>query len=162
MQEVARQLAELHREGRFHNDVCPRNILLDDLGAARLATHRALPDADDYNAAQGEHLVEIADYLAPEQALNSGRIDGRADIYSLGCTLYFLLVGQAPFPTGTITERLYKLQTAVPQPLGGIRADIPAALVDICETMMAKKPSDRYQSAEEVISDITRWLRSAR
>lgn len=107
-----------------------------------------------------EDVVGVADYLAPEQALDSERIDGRADIYSLGCTLYFLLVGQAPFPTGTITERLLKLQIAEPQPIGDIRPDVPAALVKICETMMAKKPSYRYQSAAEVISDITTWLNS--
>jgi serine/threonine-protein kinase len=86
------------------------------------------------------------DYMAPEQAEESTTVDTRADIYSLGCTLYFLLAGRAPFPGGTLAQKLRKHATAEPEPLSSVRDDVPAGLVAISRKMMAKRPADRYET----------------
>src|SRR5438128_2569724 len=88
--------------------------------------------------AHDENVLGTADYLAPEQAIDSHSVDARADIYSLGCTLYFLLVGDPPFPEGTLSQRLMKHQTAEPKSVFEVRPDAPKELVAICQRMMAK------------------------
>jgi serine/threonine-protein kinase len=108
--------------------------------------------------ANEENVLGTADYLAPEQALNSHEADGRSDIYSLGCTLYFLLTGSPPFPEGSISERLLKHQTARPDSIFKTRPDAPPSLVEICEIMMSKKPDDRFQSAGDVAAQLKSWL----
>ena len=109
--QVARGLAHAHEMGLVHRDIKPANCLLDkhevvkllDMGLARLIDDEASLTLDN-----NENVLGTADYLAPEQALNSHKADARADIYSLGCTLYFLLTGHPPFPDGTISERLHQ------------------------------------------------------
>lgn len=96
----------------------------------------------------------LADYLAPEQALNSHRADFRSDIYSLGCLLYFLLTGHPPFQEDSISETLLKHQIETPPSILKNRPDAPAKLVELCEKMLAKSPQLRYQSAEELLSAI--------
>ncbi|HEY4759358.1 MAG TPA: hypothetical protein VIH42_02130, partial [Thermoguttaceae bacterium] len=83
--------------------------------------------------------------------------DHRADIYSLGCTLYFLLVGHPPFPEGTLTERILKHQTEQPLSISAQRPDVPSSLIEICKKMMAKRPADRYQTAAELIEVLASW-----
>jgi serine/threonine protein kinase len=152
-EEVAVQLAGLHAIGQLHNNVRPGNIFLNASGAAQLGP----PETSIESEPKLESLAELVDCLAPERALSGRRIDARADIYSLGCTVYFLLVGQAPFPQGSIAERVLKHQSAKPQAIIQFRPDAPGQLVDICERMMARKPSDRYQSAAELGSKIASW-----
>ena len=99
-------------------------------------------------------MLGIADYLAPENALASQRADGRADIYSLGCILYYLLTGHPPFPDGTISERLLKHQVEKPPGILKDRPNAPSKLLEICEKMMAKAPQERYQSTDELLADL--------
>ena len=160
--QVANGLQHAHEMGLVHRDIKPANCLVDqhntvkllDLGLAKLTED----DQASLTMANEENVLGTADYLAPEQALNSHEADSRSDIYSLGCTLYFLLTGSPPFPEGSISERLLKHQTARPESIFKARPDAPPSLVDICETMMAKKPDDRFQSAGEVAAQLKEWL----
>src|SRR5262249_7522508 len=95
-------------------------------------------------------VVGTPDYIAPEQARNSREIDTRADIYSLGCTLYYLLTAKIPFPGETLTEKLIKHQLEEPEPLPQVRPDVPAQIVAVVQRMMNKRPEDRYQTPAHV------------
>jgi serine/threonine-protein kinase len=160
--QVANGLQHAHEMGMVHRDIKPANCLLDrnqtvkllDLGLAKLTED----DQSSLTMANEENVLGTADYLAPEQALNSHEADSRSDIYSLGCTLYFLLTGRPPFPEGSISERLLKHQTAKPESVFKARPDAPPSLVDICESMMAKKPDERPQTAGDVAERLTEWL----
>jgi serine/threonine-protein kinase len=125
-----------------------------DMGLARFSdeTQGSLTVAYD------QKMIGTVDYLAPEQALNSHNVDARVDIYSLGCTLYFLLTGDAPFPEGTISQRLMRHQTAEPTDVRKTRPDAPEALLRICRKMIAKAASDRYQTADDVALALAEWL----
>ncbi len=159
--QVARGLSHAHAMGLIHRDIKPANCLVDknkvvkllDMGLARLIDDEASLTLDN-----NENVLGTADYLAPEQALNSHKADVRSDIYSLGCTFYFLLTGHPPFPEGSISERLLKHQVERAPSILKERPDAPPILVHICETMMAKKPHERYQSAEEVAERLAEWL----
>lgn len=159
--QVATGLQHAHDMGLVHRDIKPANCLLDQNGVVKLLDMGLAKLTDDETSltlANDENVLGTADYLAPEQALNSHAADARADIYSLGCTLYFLLVGRPPFPEGSISERLLKHQVEEPESLLKLRPDTPLSLVDICTRMMAKKPDDRPQTAGEVARILNDWL----
>jgi len=159
--QVATGLQHAHEMGLVHRDIKPANCLVDqhktvkllDMGLAKLQD-----DETSLTLAHDENVLGTADYLAPEQALNSHTADARADIYSLGCTLYFLLAGRPPFPEGTISERLLKHQVEEPDSLLKSRPDCPLSLVNLCQRMMAKKPENRPQTAGEVARLLNEWL----
>jgi serine/threonine protein kinase len=95
-------------------------------------------------------VLGTADYVAPEQTINSHDVDVRADIYSLGATFYFLLAGHPPFPEGTVSQKLIAHQTKRPEPINRVRADVPAELTGVLERMMSKSIGERYQTPGEV------------
>jgi serine/threonine-protein kinase len=100
-------------------------------------------------------VVGTPDYMAPEQAKNSSAVDHRADLYSLGCALYFLLTGKPPFPASSPIEKIFKHQLDPPPPLQLARPDVPAELARIVARLMAKKPEDRYQTAAELAETLS-------
>jgi serine/threonine protein kinase len=159
--QVARGLAHAHEMGLVHRDIKPANCMVTkndvvkllDMGLARL-----IDDEASLTLENNENVLGTADYLAPEQALNSHKADTRADIYSLGCTFYFLLTGHPPFPEGAISERLLKHQMEQAPSIFKDRPDAPHVLVNICNRMMAKKPEDRYQTAGEITDRLAEWL----
>src|SRR5262245_48689457 len=142
-------------------------IKVADLGLARLP--RAVHDdvtaalADSANSTgtltpQNAMLMGTADYLAPEQAVDFHQADIRADIYSLGCTIYYLLTGQAPFAGGTMAEKLLKHQQQPPPALEQFRDDLPSGLAPVLRKMLAKRPQDRYQTPGEVAAALANLL----
>lgn len=152
--QAARGLDHAHSKGVIHRDVKPANLLIDTAGRVRLLDMGlALVTAGDdesLTVANNENVLGTADYLAPEQALNSHEVDHRADIYGLGCTLYFLLTGKPPFSDGTLAQRIAKHQSEMPTPIREIRSDCPGELEGICVKMIQKEPRFRYQSAADV------------
>lgn len=145
-----------HERGVLHRDVKPLNMLItrdgvlkiSDLGLARLRHESAGPEK--------RRVVGTADYIAPEQSRNSQIIDGRADLYSLGCTLYFMLTGEAPFMKGNAAEKIAAHQLAPTPDLKAKRPDCPDELVAIYQRLMAKPAEERYQTASELLAAIDR------
>jgi serine/threonine protein kinase len=149
--QIAEAVAAHADSGRLA--LYPAAICLADDGKVQLRSIYRL--ADDESADAG-----LVDYLAPEQALDSHRADSRADIYSLGCIMYFLLTRQPPFSDGSVAERLLQHQKEMPAPIASRRGDVPESLDAIVSKMLAKRPEDRYQSAEELAEAIRTWLKS--
>ncbi len=167
--QAAQGLAHAHAVGLIHRDIKPANLLVDPKEVVKLLDLGLAKFSDDPLASltlqHEENVLGTADYLAPEQAIDSHSVDIRADIYSLGCTLYFSLAGLPPFPTGTLAQRLLAHQTTEPPSLAQRRPDVPAELVAICNKMMAKSPAERYQSSLEVseaLGDYLMFRRSTR
>ncbi|MEJ5342215.1 MAG: serine/threonine-protein kinase [Thermogutta sp.] len=162
IRQAAEGLHHAHQAGLIHRDIKPANLLVDKKGVVKLLDLGLARFSDDDRAsltlAYDENVLGTADYLAPEQAIDSHRVDLRADIYSLGCTLYFLLTGHPPFPEGTLAQRVMKHQREMPPDIRNERPDVPDDLVAICMKMMAKKPSARYQSAAQVADALRLWL----
>ncbi|MBC7820087.1 MAG: protein kinase [Planctomycetaceae bacterium] len=165
--EYVRQSAEglehAHRAGLVHRDIKPANILIDANGVIKIldmGLARFFNDADEnpLTVAHDEKVLGTADYLAPEQALDSHTVDTRADIYSLGCSLYFFLTGHPPFTEGTLTQRLMWHQTKPFPPLTESRLDCPASLMALLDKMVAKNPDDRFPSAAAVATACRQWL----
>jgi serine/threonine-protein kinase len=160
--QAAEGLAYAHRSGLIHRDIKPANLLVDKTGTVKILDMGLARFSDEtqgsLTVAYDQKMIGTVDYLAPEQALNSHNVDARVDIYSLGCTLYFMLTGDAPFPEGTISQRLMQHQTAEPTDVRKTRPDAPEALLRICRKMMAKAASDRYQTADDVALALAEWL----
>ncbi|HEY7326520.1 MAG TPA: serine/threonine-protein kinase [Gemmataceae bacterium] len=170
IRQAAQGLQHAHQLGLAHRDIKPANLFLSipnrawvgetmslcragdpvirilDWGLARVrpdAGGAADPASLDLDAEKGV-LIGTADYIAPEQARDPCLVDIRADIYSLGCTLYFLLTGQAPFRGGSLMQKLLQHQDAERPNVREIRADVPEELADIVKRMLARRPEDRY------------------
>lgn len=163
--QAAEGLQHAHDAGLIHRDVKPANLLLDQQGRIKiLDLGLALftgGGEGSLTLLHNENVLGTADYLAPEQALSSHDVDSRADIYSLGCTLYYLLTGHPPFPEGTLAQRIAKHQTRQPEDIRKDRPDCPPGLVSICCKMMAKEPRERYQTMLEVAQVLKAWRSSA-
>ena len=163
--QAAHGLQHAHEAGWVHRDVKPGNILVDrqgvvkvlDLGLARLFHDACDTTTKKYDP---ECVLGTADYLAPEQAMNSHDVDIRADIYSLGATLYFCLAGQPPFVGGSPALKLLWHQTQMPKPIKELRPEVPEALARVLAKMMAKDPAKRYQIPIEVADTLAPWTQT--
>src|SRR5262249_45575838 len=154
IQQAALGLDHANRASLVHRDIKPGNILVDrtgvvkilDMGLARFFND----DEDNLTKKYDENVLGTADYLAPEQALDSHDVDIRADIYSLGGTFYFLLTGRPPFGEGSVAQKLIWHQTKQPKPVRSLRPEVPEGLAAVLDRMMAKDPGRRYQVPGEV------------
>ncbi len=164
VRQAALGLAHAHKAGMVHRDIKPGNLLRDKQGTVKildLGLARFFTGNDEEQALTIQHdekVLGTADYLAPEQAMDSHSVDARADIYALGCTLYFLLTGQPPFTEGTLAQRLMAHQTKEPPAIEAKRPDTPPSLIAIVKQLMAKKADDRYQTAAEAATVLLQWL----
>lgn len=158
--QAAEGLQAIHEANWVHRDIKPGNLILDaegcvkimDMGLARVQDI----EADDLTRrVDGGAVLGSADYIAPEQAMDSSAVDIRADIYSLGATLYYLLVGEPPFRGATVAEKLLAHQMARPVYVKDIRRSLPEGLGDVIDFMLAKNPDDRYQQPRDVVEALT-------
>jgi len=156
--QVTRALEHASSRDVVHRDIKPSNILITsegraklvDMGLARL--HQLNAPGDDLTAS-GVTLGTF-DYISPEQARDPRSADVRSDIYSLGCTLYFMLTGQPPFPEGTVLQKLLQHNSDEPPDPRELNPRLPPEASQLLRKMLAKNPSRRYQSPVELIGDL--------
>jgi serine/threonine protein kinase len=161
MAEVASALEHAHNQGLIHRDLKPSNIMVTpndhakvlDLGLALMEGEEAELDVIGGRG----YIVGSMDYIAPEQTTDATGVDGRADIYSLGCTLYFALSGLPPFPGGTGREKMRRHRQEPPRPLREMVPDVPVGFAQLIERMMAKEPANRPPSAVAVEEELRAW-----
>ena len=157
--QAAEGLKYAHQRGVIHRDVKPGNLLLDndgvvkvlDLGLARFNEPDIASAADAEPLTSAGMVMGTADYMAPEQASETRHADERADIYSLGCTLHFLLTGKRVFPAKTLWQTLSSHAEKPTPSLRDARADVPLELDEVFQRMLAKKADERFQSMQEVV-----------
>jgi len=168
MRQAALGLQHAHEHGLVHRDIKPSNLLVSqgadaapgtikilDLGLARLHGNKQSARDQAFLTTDGAVTLGTIDYQAPEQALDFHRADIRADIYSLGCTFFYLLTGTPPFGNAPLALKLMRHQQAEPPDLKERRPDVPDDLIRIIGRMLAKKPKDRYQTPGEVAAALT-------
>lgn len=178
-------LQHAYQMGLVHRDIKPANLFLVhppadpyasltvrrgpdplikilDWGLARmLPTPGEALRADSSLDPEKGMLIGTADYVAPEQSKDASLVDIRADIYSLGCTFYYLLTGQVPFPGNSLMQKLLHHQTDEPTPIKEFRPDVPQEVIQVVQKMMAKDPADRYQIPLMVVAPLRHYTLSA-
>lgn len=167
IRQAALGLQHAHEKGMVHRDIKPANLLLAkngtvkilDMGLARVAR----PDSDEASSTLTKEgsVMGTLDYIAPEQAMDSHTVDIRADLYSLGCTFYFLLTGKVPFPGGDALAKLMKHKLEEPVPVEKLRPDVPPNVVGVMRKLMAKQPEDRFQTPAELAAVLAQGIAGA-
>ena len=165
--QAAAGLQHAHQAGLVHRDVKPANLLLSRTGVVKvldLGLARFFHDEEDSVTKEhsGQAILGTADYLAPEQARDSHGVDIRADIYSLGATFYFLLVGKPPFADGTLNQKLIWHQMKTPTAVRKLRPDVPEAMAQVISRMIAKDAVGRFQTPADVVAALAPWTQTAR
>ena len=171
IKQCAAGLQCAHMRGMLHRDIKPANILVQpqngegesapglikvsDFGLARLSQPNSSHATNASNPGtiftRENTVMGTPDYLSPEQSRSLHKIDIRSDLYSLGCTFYFLLTGQVPFPGGQPLEKLIRHATEKPRPVGAFRADVPVEVITLVDRLMAKHPEDRPQTPADLV-----------
>jgi len=156
--QVAEALSHAARRDVVHRDIKPSNVLITaegkaklvDMGLARL--HQMESSQADLTAS-GVTLGTF-DYISPEQARDPRGADVRSDLYSLGCTLYYMLSGRPPFPEGTVLQKLLSHSSEEPTDAREFRPDLPDEISQVLSKMLRKHPDDRYQQPSELIGEL--------
>jgi serine/threonine-protein kinase len=185
IRQVAQGLQHAHQVGLVHRDVKPANLFLIhppvqgkqlsggaiprrgpdpivkilDWGLARMMPKPGEvidPTGASTDTEKGM-LIGTADYIAPEQARDASLVDTRADIYSLGCTFYFLLTGHPTFTGTSLMQKLMQHQRSEPPPIQSVRPDVPDEVASILQKMLAKSPEDRFQIPLLVVAALRRF-----
>lgn len=162
--EYGRQAAEglqhAHQAGIVHRDIKPGNLLVNSSGHVKildLGLVSAFDQKKDDSLTVDQDQLGTVDYIAPEQAVDSKNVDARADIYSLGATLYSIMTGRILFPDKTTAQKLLLHQTSDPEPITNLVKGIPADLAAVINQMLAKKPEKRFQSAQAVADALRKF-----
>ena len=161
--QAGRGLDYAHAQGVVHRDIKPANLLLDDkgtvkildMGLARLEQEvGSLDSTDAANLTQSGQVMGTVDYMPPEQSMDTHGADLRADIYSLGCTLYYLLTGRAVFGGDTLAQKIMAHREKAVPSLRALRPDVPEVLDAVFQKMLAKEPEDRHAKMSAVLADL--------
>ena len=161
--QAANGLQHAHEKGMIHRDIKPANLLVHqeqgsatiqvkilDFGLARL--HQPSPVSTEKSIVVGERTVMgTPDFLSPEQSQDMHDTDIRSDLYSLGCTFYYLLTGKVPFPGGSTIDKLLRHHSEPAAPIEDQRHDVPKSVLAIERKLLEKKPEDRYQTPDELM-----------
>ena len=174
LRQAAKGLRYAQKKGVIHRDIKPGNLMLGDegivkvldLGLANIDESFRLARQSSISADQGQtpelslagselttagSVLGTVSFMAPEQSLDARKADTRADIYSLGCTLYYMLMGEAPYKGDTIFQVFMQHREAEIPTLRDRRPDVPEKVEAVCRKMLAKSPEDRYQSMGELL-----------
>lgn len=160
IRQAALGLQHAHEQGMVHRDIKPQNLILDwkgavvrilDLGLARLD---AVGDLLSNQLTNDGAIVGTPDFMAPEQADNSHAVDIRADLYSLGCTFYYLLTGEVPYPGGTLLSKIDRHRWEEPPSVTRRRPEVSPWLASVVRKLMAKRPEERHQTPTELVADL--------
>jgi serine/threonine protein kinase/formylglycine-generating enzyme required for sulfatase activity len=180
VRQAALGLQHAHEQGMVHRDIKPGNLVIAprrpprgsdpgspptalpiwpadpvvkvlDFGLARFQASESDHVRGSTPLTREGHVVGTPEFMAPEQACNSGRTDIRSDIYSLGCTFYCLLTGRPPFGGTSLLEVMVQHLQSPPPPVTDTRPDVPPAVAAVLERMLAKRPEDRFQTPGEVV-----------
>ena len=163
LRQAALGLQHACEQGMVHRDIKPQNLMLTPKGQVKILDFGLAGFVSDGGfvgslTGFGQGLG-TPDYIAPEQIRDAHSADIRADIYSLGCTFYFLLTGQPPFPEGSVSQKIAAHLERTPRSVSDLRSDLPVGLAQVVERMMAKSPDRRYQKPGEVSEALAPFAR---
>ncbi len=165
IRQAAIGLEYVHSQGLVHRDVKPQNLIVSYAGEVKildlgLATLRGGEEKNGVEITAVRQFLGSVDYAAPEQWESSRDVDIRADIYSLGCTFYYLLAGETPFPNkkySTLMQQMWAHSQAPLPPIRDLRTDLPEDILSILAHMLAKDRNDRYATPGEVALALARF-----
>ena len=171
--QAANGLQHAHEKGMVHRDIKPANLLLQhetrtdtfqvkilDFGLARL-NQPSKESGDRTIVAKENTVMGTPDFLSPEQSRDLHEVDIRSDLYSLGCTFYFLLTGKVPFPGGSIVDKVIRHNNDAAKPIEDLRPDVSAKIGMIVRKLMAKNPADRYQTPDDLMDALAPYAAPA-
>jgi serine/threonine protein kinase len=170
IRQAALGLHHAFEQGMIHRDIKPHNLMLarggtnEPFGRVKILDFGLARFANASSSAQtvSGMILGTVDFMAPEQADDARTVDTRADIYSLGCSLYYLLTGRVPFPDGTLLQKMLAQRERAPEPVSQYRTDVPPLLLNVLARLMAKKPEERYQTPAEVAQVLEPFLDPSR
>jgi serine/threonine protein kinase len=186
VRQVALGLQHAHEQSLVHRDIKPSNLMLArsplqskteggadpiaqwqgamvkvlDMGVARLYHSGTSLEESLTTLTQDGAVVGTPDYIAPEQLEDAHKADIRADLYSLGCTFYFLLTGRVPFPGGTLVQKMDKQRWQTPPGVEQLRPEVPAGVANVVRKLMMKRPADRFQTPAELATALEQLART--
>jgi serine/threonine protein kinase len=176
IRQTALGLQHAVEQALVHRDIKPSNLMLVlgkkgevparplvkllDMGVARLYQLRELHEDSLTTLTRDGMVIGTPDYIAPEQLEDPHKADIRADLYSLGCTFYFLLAGQVPFPGGNLIQKLDRQRWHTPPSVDQLRPEVPAGVAAVVRRLMAKHPDDRYQTPAELVAALEQLIRT--